>query len=81
MIRKLTALVLAALLLMVAGCGGKQSSGGGSPTPKAETKPILIGTSVSLSGTYAASAKYALEGYLLWEDQVNKRGGLLERPV
>ncbi|MHB1011555.1 MAG: amino acid ABC transporter substrate-binding protein [Desulfobacteria bacterium] len=44
-------------------------------------KPILIGTSVSLSGSYAASAKYGLEGYQLFVEQLNKRGGLLGRPV
>ncbi len=47
----------------------------------AEVKPILIGTSVSLSGSYAASAKYGLEGYQLFVEQLNKRGGLLGRPV
>jgi len=43
--------------------------------------PILIGTSVSLSGNYAASAKYGLEGYQLFVDQINQRGGLMGRPV
>jgi branched-chain amino acid transport system substrate-binding protein len=46
-----------------------------------EVKPILVGTSVSLSGSYAASGQYSLEGYKLWVEQVNKRGGLLGRPV
>jgi branched-chain amino acid transport system substrate-binding protein len=44
-------------------------------------KPIVVGTSVSLSGPYAGSGKYALEGTQLWVDDVNKRGGLLGRPV
>ena len=44
-------------------------------------KPILIGASVSQSGSYSGSGKYALEGYQLWEEQVNQRGGLLGRPV
>ena len=34
-----------------------------------------------LSGSYAASALYSLEGYKLWVEQANKRGGLLGRPV
>jgi branched-chain amino acid transport system substrate-binding protein len=46
-----------------------------------EGKPIAIGASMSLSGTYAASAKYALEGTQLWVEEVNERGGLLGRPV
>jgi branched-chain amino acid transport system substrate-binding protein len=46
-----------------------------------ESKPISIGISVSLSGPYAAGGKYSLEGTDLWVDQVNRRGGLLGRPV
>jgi branched-chain amino acid transport system substrate-binding protein len=46
-----------------------------------DQKPILIGASVSLSGSYAASAKYGLEGYQLFVEQINQRGGLLGRPV
>jgi branched-chain amino acid transport system substrate-binding protein len=52
-----------------------------SPAARAQGNPITIGMSISLSGTYAASSKYALEGTELWVDQVNKRGGLLGRPV
>lgn len=48
---------------------------------RAEQKPLVIGASVSLSGSYAASGKYALEGYQLWVDDVNARGGMLGRPV
>ena len=54
---------------------------GGGLVWAGEAQPILVGTSVSLSGSYAASALYSLEGYKLWVDQVNKRGGLLGRPV
>jgi branched-chain amino acid transport system substrate-binding protein len=52
-----------------------------APPAVAQPKPIVIGASVSLSGTYAASGKYALEGTQLWVDDVNRRGGLLGRPV
>ncbi len=70
MVRNIRILLVAAVgFLMVAG------------SAFAEVKPILIGTSVSLSGTYAASAKYGLEGYQLFVEQINKRGGLLGRPV
>src|SRR5512138_2394332 len=55
---------------------------GGAPTARAQQgKPIIVGASVSLSGPYAASGKYALEGTQLWVDDVNKRGGLLGRQV
>jgi branched-chain amino acid transport system substrate-binding protein len=54
----------------------------GDTTPaRAEQKPILIGASMSLSGTYAAGGKYSLEGTQLWVDDVNERGGLLGRKV
>jgi len=46
-----------------------------------EKKPIVIGASMSLSGSYAAGGKYSLEGTQLWVDDVNQRGGLLGRPV
>ena len=48
---------------------------------RAEANPVVIGASVSLSGTYAASGRYSIEGTQLWVDDVNKRGGLLGRPV
>ncbi len=51
------------------------------PLARAEEKPILIGASVSLSGTYAAGGRYSIEGTQLWVDDVNRRGGLLGRPV
>src|SRR5574341_1260518 len=54
---------------------------GAAPVARAETRPIVIGMSVSLSGAYAAGGKYSLEGTQLWEDLVNRRGGLLGRPV
>jgi branched-chain amino acid transport system substrate-binding protein len=54
---------------------------GAAPRAAAQGSPVVIGASVSLSGTYAASGKYALEGTQLWVDEVNRRGGLLGRPV
>src|SRR5436853_3318874 len=48
---------------------------------RAEQKPVVIGASMSLSGSYAAGGKYSLEGTQLWVDDVNQRGGLLGRPV
>lgn len=51
------------------------------PAARAEAKPILVGASVSLSGTYAAGGRYSIEGTQLWVDDVNRRGGLLGRPV
>jgi branched-chain amino acid transport system substrate-binding protein len=52
-----------------------------APAADAQQNPIVVGASVSLSGPYAGSGKYAIEGTQLWVDDVNKRGGLLGRPV
>jgi len=47
----------------------------------AETKPVRIGATVSLEGKYSEPSAMIQGGYKLWESQVNKRGGLLGRPV
>jgi branched-chain amino acid transport system substrate-binding protein len=43
--------------------------------------PIKLGASLSLTGRFSDSAKYAQEGYLLWEEQTNAAGGINGRPV
>jgi branched-chain amino acid transport system substrate-binding protein len=45
------------------------------------SKPIRIGTTVSLSGKYSEPSAMVMDGYRLWERQVNLRGGMLNRPV
>ncbi|MBA2392701.1 MAG: amino acid ABC transporter substrate-binding protein [Ktedonobacteraceae bacterium] len=45
------------------------------------TTPVKIGVSVSTSGDFAADGKALEQGYQLWEEAVNGRGGLLGRPV
>ncbi len=37
---------------------------------------VRIGFSMALTGPYAPGAKGQMEAYLLWEEQVNKKGGL-----
>jgi len=44
-------------------------------------EPIKIGCTISQSGRYADSGSYYKEAYLMWEDDVNAKGGLLGRPV
>ena len=74
----ITAAVLTATL---AACSsGSPSSGGSSSTP-ASTKPILIGTSLSLTGDFSADGQAFLKGYKLWVSDVNAAGGLLGRKV
>lgn len=43
--------------------------------------PIRIGLSLSLTGLYQEVARFAYRAYLLWERQVNDRGGMLGRRV
>jgi branched-chain amino acid transport system substrate-binding protein len=52
-----------------------------APSRGADVKPIVIGTSVSLSGIFADGGKSSLEGYQLWIKLQNAKGGILGRPV
>jgi branched-chain amino acid transport system substrate-binding protein len=47
----------------------------------AESRPILIGATVSLEGKYESPSFMIRNAFSLWEKQVNQRGGLLGRPV
>jgi branched-chain amino acid transport system substrate-binding protein len=47
----------------------------------ANTNPIKIGISLSLSGDFSADGQGFQQGYQLWADTVNKNGGLLGRQV
>jgi len=44
-------------------------------------EPIRIGFSMALTGPLAANGKQALLGAKIWEEETNKKGGLLGRPV
>jgi branched-chain amino acid transport system substrate-binding protein len=44
-------------------------------------EPIRIGGTLGLTGKYADFADMQLKGFRLWERDVNKRGGILGRPV
>jgi branched-chain amino acid transport system substrate-binding protein len=44
-------------------------------------EPIKVGFSMALTGGLAANGKQALLGAKIWEETVNKNGGLLGRPV
>jgi branched-chain amino acid transport system substrate-binding protein len=43
--------------------------------------PIKIGGSLPLTGIYSETARWVKQGYDFWVDDINKRGGLLGRPV
>lgn len=55
------------------------STGGPAVTNAAD--PIRIGFGMALTGGLAANGKAALLAMQIWRDDVNKKGGLLGRPV
>jgi branched-chain amino acid transport system substrate-binding protein len=71
---KVSAIACAAGLVL-AGCGGSHSSGGGA------SKTLTIGVSLSLTGDFADPGKAAQRGYQLWADHINAAGGLLGKKV
>jgi branched-chain amino acid transport system substrate-binding protein len=77
------AAVLSACLVAACSSSGSSSSSTGttntsSPT---NTKPILIGASLSLTGDFSADGQAFKKGYELWASDVNANGGLLGRHV
>jgi branched-chain amino acid transport system substrate-binding protein len=67
--KRLISAVVAALGLMATACGG-------NATPTAPAAPITIGVSVSQSGDFAGDGKALTQGYDLWAQDVNAKGGL-----
>jgi branched-chain amino acid transport system substrate-binding protein len=52
-----------------------------STTSFTDQTPIKIGYSTSLTGQFSADGKALQQGFALWAEAVNQRGGLLGRPV
>jgi branched-chain amino acid transport system substrate-binding protein len=71
----LTAVSVLSLAGGVAACGSSGSSSG------SKSGPIVIGTSLSLSGDFAADGQAFQRGYQLWADDQNAKGGLMGRRV
>ena len=77
------AAILSACLVAACSSSGSSSSSTGttntsSPT---NTKPILIGASLSLTGDFSDDGQAFQKGYQLWASDVNSSGGLLGRQV
>jgi branched-chain amino acid transport system substrate-binding protein len=77
---------------LLAGCGSSSSSSSSASNNSASTSsssgsggasgsPVVIGSSLSLSGDFAADGQAFQKGYQLWANDVNKAGGLLGHPV
>jgi branched-chain amino acid transport system substrate-binding protein len=70
---------------LVAACGSSSSSSGGGSAGggggSASKGSITIGTSLSLSGDFAADGQAFQRGYQLWATDQNAKGGLLGRKI
>jgi branched-chain amino acid transport system substrate-binding protein len=79
----LLALLPVLAVLVAAGCGGggETSSGTGGETGAASGEPIKIGASLPLTGDFSEPGVAAQQGYQIWQQMVNAKGGLLGRPV
>src|ERR1700716_1935199 len=69
---------LSVSVVSLSACGS--GSTGGSSTPQVGT-PITIGVSVSLTGDFSGDGKALIQGYDLWAQDINAKGGLLGHRV
>ena len=77
--RGLTAVALSgAMSLALAACVDDGDSGGGGG---GDGDPIVIGTSLPLTGEFSQPGQAAEQGYEVWKETVNESGGLLDRDV
>lgn len=76
---RLLAAAVAALALLLTACAGSEDDATGSAGDS--KKPIVVGGSLGLTGTYSASSVGYKAAYEYWADQVNADGGLLGRQV
>jgi branched-chain amino acid transport system substrate-binding protein len=70
--------ILTVSALGLTACG---STGGGSGATAQAGTPITIGVSVSLTGDFSGDGKALVQGYDLWAQDENAKGGLLGHKV
>src|SRR4051794_1829630 len=78
--RRRIPVLVAVLALVVSGCESKSGIDNGAPAANS-TAPIVVGSTLSLSGAFAATGaihKIAGEEFV---DRLNAKGGLLGRQV
>src|SRR5215468_7463771 len=73
----LTAVAASAAIALAACSSSSTTSGSGSATKS----PIVIGTSLSLTGDFSVDGQAFQRGYDLWVQNINKNGGLLGHKV
>jgi branched-chain amino acid transport system substrate-binding protein len=69
--------VASATAMILAAC----SSSSSSTTNSASKSPIIVGTSLSLTGDFSVDGQAFQRGYNLWVQEINKNGGLLGHKV
>ncbi len=74
--REKLGILLALTAVVVTACGG--ASGGGTPTTGAA---IVFGAAVSLTGAQSKEGGLTKQGYDLWLDWINQRGGIVVNGV
>lgn len=88
--RCMTAAAAVGAAAALAACGSSSSGGGGGAAANAGATgggggsshgSVTIGTSLSLSGDFAADGQAFQRGYQLWATDQNAKGGLLGRKV
>ena len=67
--------------MVVAACSSSGSSTSSSSPSAATKSPIVIGTSLSLTGDFSVDGQAFMRGYNLWVTDINKSGGLLGHKV
>jgi branched-chain amino acid transport system substrate-binding protein len=67
--------------MVVAACSSSGSSTTSSSPSAATKSPIVIGTSLSLTGDFSVDGQAFQRGYNLWVTDINKSGGLLGHKV
>lgn len=72
----MAAAVTGVLVTSLAACGGDDDGGGGGADD-----PIVIGSSLPLTGEFSQPGQAAQQGYEVWQEMVNADGGLLDRDV
>lgn len=72
----LVAALTGVLVTSLAACGGGDGGGSGG-----SDDPILIGSSLPLTGEFSQPGQAAEQGYMVWQEMVNADGGLLDRDV
>src|SRR5580693_6925943 len=77
----LAAAAAAAAMVLAACSSSTNSSSGSGSSGNGSKSPIVIGTSLSLTGDFSADGLAFQRGYKLWASQVNSHGGLLGRQV